>query len=347
MTFPLPEYSKNHINKIGNILRANVKVEQLTEALKTLTNWRACHGYPVNTFQATIRKRLKRLSFQDTIVAQRLKRLPTIIKKLKRFKKMQLARMQDIGGLRVVLSTLKEVSLFKDLYLNDKKFQHELVSLDDYIENPKIDGYRSVHLVYRYKNPIKPEYNGLLIELQIRTKLQHTWATAVETMGTYLGQALKSGEGEKKWKDFFSLTSSAFAYMEKTKAVPNYSHLDRDKTFVAVSHIENDIQALKVMEGYSDALRVIEERKGKSSYYHLITLNSIEGTVQVKSYAKADIAKAASDYTEAETKAANGENIEPVLVSAGDLHSLKRAYPNYFLDVKEFMKKIEGIIIDK
>jgi len=41
-----------------------------------------------------------------------------------------------------------------------------------------------------------------LIEIQIRSKLQHIWATAVETVGFFTGQAIKSNEGEKEWNDF-------------------------------------------------------------------------------------------------------------------------------------------------
>ena len=52
--------------------------------------------------------------------------------------------------------------------------------------------------VLRYKNKLVPHHDDLRIEMQIRTKLQHIWATAVETMGTFLGQALKSRQGDQQ-----------------------------------------------------------------------------------------------------------------------------------------------------
>jgi len=61
---------------------------------------------------------------------------------------------------------------------------NELHASRDYIQHPKPAGYRSIHLVYKYKNPIPPEYNGLFDERQIRTRSQLAWTTAVETMGT-------------------------------------------------------------------------------------------------------------------------------------------------------------------
>lgn len=343
MAFPRPEYSKSQVDKAGDILvNSKSTQEQVDKALDILSNWRACHGYPINTFQSTLRNRLKRLKFKTAIVAQRLKRMPTIIIKLKRYKNMQLARMQDIGGLRAIVNSINDVNALEHIYLSDKNFPHDLVRNDDYIQKPKEDGYRSVHLVYKYKNKLKLEYNGLLLELQIRTKLQHIWATAVETMGTYLGQALKSGEGEQKWRDFFTIASSAFAYIEKSPPVLKLSRLDKEKTFKALAHIETDISALSTMEGYKFALNIITE-KGTGSYYHLIILNSLEKRVQIKSYAKGNIKQASADYTKTEARAAKGEKIEPVLVSAGDINNLKRAYPNFFLDVQDFINRVKSI----
>ncbi|MFA5770712.1 MAG: RelA/SpoT domain-containing protein [Patescibacteria group bacterium] len=340
MSFPKIDYSKSAVNNAGIILISESSEIQIEKALKVLNNWRACHGYPVNTFQSTLRKRLKLLNLKNSIVAQRLKRRPTIIAKLKRIKGMRLSRMQDIGGLRAVVNNLKEVSTLETSYLNDKNFQHSLIRKDDYIANPKPDGYRSIHLIYRYKNKRISFYNGLSIEFQIRTKLQHIWATAVETMGTYLGQSLKAGEGERKWKDFFAITSSAFAYIEGTRPVPQYSNFNKIQTFQAVSHFEKDIDALNIMAGYKFALNIITEKRGKSFYYHLIILDSINKKVDIKSYAKNDIKLASHDYSEAEAKVSKGEKIEPVLVSAGDIKTLKTAYPNFFLDVDDFIQSV-------
>lgn len=99
---------------------------------------------------------------------------------------MNLARMQDIGGLRTVVSSIARVSKLETEY-RSSKFKHVLVSSKDYISEPKEDGYRGIHLIYKYSNPRAPAYEGLSLELQMRTRLQHAWATAVETMGTFLG----------------------------------------------------------------------------------------------------------------------------------------------------------------
>jgi (p)ppGpp synthase/HD superfamily hydrolase len=113
MSWPIPQYSRKQVAKAGQILAENTDLpssidilEDWLQAYTVLANWRACHGYPINTFQATLRQRLKKID-QDALVAQRLKRTPSILNKLQRFKGMNLARMQDIGGLRAVVSSVK------------------------------------------------------------------------------------------------------------------------------------------------------------------------------------------------------------------------------------------------
>ncbi|WP_305461543.1 RelA/SpoT domain-containing protein [Photobacterium leiognathi] len=71
------------------------------------------------------------------------------------------------------------------------------------MEEPKESGYRSYHLVYGYQNKKYEKLNGLQIEMQIRTAVQHSWATAVEVVGAFTAQSLKSSQGNEKWLDFF------------------------------------------------------------------------------------------------------------------------------------------------
>ncbi|MFA5260915.1 MAG: RelA/SpoT domain-containing protein [Candidatus Omnitrophota bacterium] len=339
----VPKISKNQINKAGKILIVeDPNIEDFLWAIDLANQWRACHAYPINTFNATLRSKLKDYE-NDPIVAQRLKRMPTIIDKLKRYPNMQLTTMQDIGGLRAVLNNKTDVYQLANSYVNNDNFPHELIDRKDYIKNPRDeDGYRSIHLIYKYKNNRNPAYDGLRIELQIRTKLQHTWATAVETMGTFLGQALKSRQGDKEWLDFFALTSSAFAHKERSSLIPRFSHLTKKETYSAVTDAEYRIGALEKMRAFSVAVNEIV-KKGRGWSYHLIILNSLEQTVQIKQYNRESIELAMNDYALAEKEATAGKKIEPVLVSAGSIENLRRAYPNYFLDISGFQKIVSDI----
>jgi hypothetical protein len=343
MAWPSPEFTKGEVNKAGQVLVGSGSSEDLAWAYRVLGNWRACHGYPINTFQATLRGKLGRLGINDALVAQRLKRTPSIITKLKRFDKMQLARMQDIGGLRAVVATIADVRRLQEEYKKGAgPFRHELISEKDYIKEPKTDGYRSVHLVFRYKSKRAPAYDGLSIELQIRTKLQHAWATAVETMSTFLGKALKADQGDREWQHFFAITASAFAYLESSPLVPGYQHLYPAETSNLVMVSERGLGVLAKLKAFSHAVHDIT-RAGKGTY-HLITLDSAKKTVTICPYSRTNLSEAVKDYAQIEARALGGEPIEAVLVSAGPVSQLRRAYPNYFLDTNEFVTRVEGII---
>lgn len=344
----VPSISKSKINMAGKILATN-KPNGLTikDAVLIVDSWRACHAYPINTFQATLRTKLKKFS-NNPLVAQRLKRMPTMIEKLQRYPGMQLARMQDIGGVRAILNSVPDVYLLAKEYKDKTRFAHELVGEGkDYIKEPRDeDGYRSLHLIYKYNNPGAKEYNGLLVELQIRTKLQHSWATAVETMGTFLGQALKSRKGDKEWLDFFALVSSAFASIEKTELLPRYKNMKQKEIFKSIAKMNEELKILEKIKGYSVAVNEIN-KKGSSEKgwsYHLIILNSLEHQVQIKAYKRGSIKQATEDYAKIEEEVAKGKKIEAVLVSAGPLSTLKQAYPNFFLEIGDFVRHIEFII---
>ena len=343
MAYPKPQHSNSAINRAGQTLLRYIFGEDSEfgqkeeQALSVFTHFRTCHGYPINTFQSTLRTKLESID-TAALVMQRLKRRRSIILKLNRFDGMQLARMQDIGGLRAVTSSLKKAYALEDSYLK-ARFKHKLHSHRDYIHQPKTSGYRGIHLVYKYNNPRASEYNGLLIELQIRTRLQHYWATAVETMGIYLQFSLKSSEGPKEWLDFFSLAGSAFAHLEKTPPVPGYKKLASQQTYREVATTARRMEIVRKLRAFTVATRHIVSDK-KQGAYHLIVLNAEKKQVSIYSYAKADLESANVHYTAMETKAEEGEPIQAVLVSAGSLRDLRKSYPNYFLDTNKFIEQL-------
>jgi len=341
----VPSESKTKINSAGTILALDTSDEQeLESALDLAERWRASHAYPINTFQATLRTKLKRFR-GNPIAAQRLKRMPTIIDKLKRYPNMKLTTMQDIGGLRAILTNIKNVYKLADDYRNNRRLLHDLVDQKDYIKNPRSeDGYRGIHLIFRYKNKKVPDYDGLRLELQIRTRLQHMWATAVESMGTFLGQALKSRQGDQEWIDFFAITASAFAHHEHCKPVPRFASLNFKETCKKVTELEMQLGALDTMSGLSIAARAITTPRRKAWHYHLIVLHSIERRVHVTSYDRESFEEAMRDYGKYEAEAVKGKQIEPVLVSAGPLKQLRQAYPNFFLDITDFARIVRELI---
>ena len=342
MSFVKPKYSKKQINRAGEILISDeANADERNFAEQVLTNYRASHGYPINTFQATLRAKLKGID-DKAIVAQRLKRTPSIVLKLKRFDGMKLARMQDMGGLRAVVSSVARVRKLENSY-RESRFLHELVSSKDYLAEPKADEYRGIHLIYKYANPNVPEYNGLSLELQIRTRLQHAWATAVETMGTFLGQALKSGQGEDQWREFFAIAGAALAEVEKTKPVAGFEDCSAAQLHQQLLESEQRLRVLEKLSGFAIAADQITTERGQGGY-HLIMLDSVSRTVTIRPFPVAKLEEANIAYAAIEARTKAGEPVEAVLVSADPVESLRKAYPNYFLDTQVFVRQIQRLI---
>lgn len=77
---------------------------------------------------------------------------------------MNVARMQDLGGCRAVLSDVPGVQAVVDSFLT-AKHKHRLIRHDDYLTKPKPSGYRGVHLVYAYRSDRVETWNNLSIEV--------------------------------------------------------------------------------------------------------------------------------------------------------------------------------------
>lgn len=345
MTNPKPpSVTKNQVNKAGKILSSNQpNTKEYKEALMVANEWRLAHIYPINTFQSRLRSAVKK--YKKPIVAQRLKRMPTIIDKLDRHPNMKLSTMQDIGGVRAVVNSVKEVFEITKEYETSKRITHILKDKKDYIASPKPDGYRGVHLIYRYNNTLARNntaklYEGLMVEIQLRTREQHTWATAVETMGAILDQPFKTRGGDNDWHQFFALMSSAIAIVEKTNVQEAHQKLTPEQIYRKIKIIESKLKAIDIMSGFSFAANIIQTED--VGFYNLILLDTKNKRVSIRGYAKTEYEKAVEDYGKEEQKA--DEFTDLVLVSAGRLKSLKLAYPNYFLDIEDFLGFVEVII---
>lgn len=341
MAWPKPAFSRKAIQRAGEtLISGTFNLEEFSKAFEILTNWRACHGYPVNTFNVTLRDKLDRLT-SDYLVAQRLKRWPSILAKLKRFPGMSLARMQDIGGLRAVVDSVSCAERVRESY-RKSKFAHELVADTDYIASPKDSGYRGFHMVYKYKGSHSQDYDGLQLELQIRTRVQHAWATAVETAGTFLNQSLKSSEGPDRWLDFFSLVSAGFALREQCPVGERWRHLSEPRIQEKIRAQVDDIGIVEKLSTFRKALNSITNNNHRGTYY-LIVLDPAEQTVSVAAYSKQRLDEANADYSRYEKGLEKESARQVVLVSASSLDQLRRAYPNYFLDTQEFLNMLSDI----
>lgn len=331
------EYSKNQIIKAGKtIKKENISDEERKSSIAVIDNWRASHAFPLHIIYMHLRRLAK--TNHDIIVSERLKRLDSILGKLKREPTMSLWTMQDLGGCRFVVPTVEDVYAYAEKFEKSRK-RHVLVNKYDYIRNPKPSGYRSVHMVYQYKSDRTETYNkNMLIEIQFRTHLQHIWATAVETMGLFTKEAIKSGQGSSDVKRFFALISSLFAILENQNIVPNTS-ADIDDLVDEIKSLDEKNKYLAFLSGIKVAVSVQNHKKSEYSShnsYYFLKLDYNKRRLSIDQYKASEFEKANDAYNDIEQKKPEA-NIDAVLVRSNSFDTLRSAYPNYFSDITEFL----------
>lgn len=229
--------------------------------------------------------------------------------------------MQDIGGYRAVLNDVKDLEKVKEVLCN-QKIAHKLERIVDYGKFRKKTGYRSIHFVYKYSSN-KDEYDGLKLELQIRTKLQHNWATAVETAGIITKTSLKSNQGPDEWLDFFKIVSSLFAIKEKLPVLEEHKELTMEELMIKCFNYCKDLKILTKLIAIRITSNKIETDNFIGDYY-LLNININEKYVNIQIFNKKQFEHATYEYLKLE-KTINPNDKAVVLVSASSIRTLKKA----------------------
>ncbi len=334
-----PAYSKTRVRRAGNNVRNGTASN---EDLSVIENWRACHSYILNTFQANLRNRSRN---KEITVAQRLKRWATIVDKLRREPNMQLSTMHDIAGCRLIFENNSDLLKFRES-MHASRFKHVLKTKNDdrynYIKNPKNSGYRGIHDIYEYSVSSKQgiAWNGLSIEIQYRTQAQHAWATAVEIADLATSNRIKFSEADEDHKYLFQLASEIIAriYENHTSCLSSLSTKEIAEEFQRVD------RRLGIMLMFKN-LRSTESKVRFRTNTLLIFRKSNEeskGDLQVETFDSVN--KAIIRYEELEKDLEGLADI--VLVRADTPENIRDAFRNYFSDANDFVKLIsDGIEI--
>lgn len=342
-----PTISKNEINRAGDtLISADSESEDYTHALEAVQRWRYSHEIPLNEITDDLRNRAMAID-QTSLVVSRPKRIPSIQSKLARLKNTRLARMQDIGGCRAIMKTVNDVYALSKVYesavSSDESSRIRLVKVFDRILQPKPDGYRCLHLIFNHQtvNHEDGSINEHTIEMQIRTQLQHHWATAVETAATFLARDLKAGVGDARWLRFFALASSVFAIIEGCEMVPETTKKQID----LISEIRSlwyELQVDVCFEGWLLVANQIGE--DDTTTYFLIIADSRNRTLNVQGFALEENEIAIEALNNAELEYAQRPEIQVAKVSVDDVSKLKEAYPNYYAETRGFIDELTAHI---
>ncbi|WP_158094605.1 RelA/SpoT domain-containing protein [Olsenella sp. An293] len=274
---------------------------------------------------------------RDAVLFGRLKRIEAIERKLRRGDMdMKLNEMNDIAGCRVVAETLTEV----EAIVESIKGRLPIFREKDYVKRPKKDGYRSVHLITRH-NAQAAGYEGLYCETQVRTKLQHAWATALETFDIVNKSEMKSGGGSSDERRFFMLASALLSMEEGAPCVPGVPETV-EEIRTELINLDGRIRALDRLRACSGSVTILQREEFSGSAYCLLDIDYELQLTHLYVFTTDEAIEAARMYAELES--ANREGMrDALLVKVASLRDLRDAYPNYSMDIRLFLGVIGSL----
>ena len=115
-----------------------------------------------------------RLKSPDSIMNKLVRRqLPLSVESIEE-------NLNDIAGIRVVCAFQSDIYMLADAFLMQDDVT--LIQRKDYIQNPKPNGYRSLHLIVSVPIFLHNEKKSMKVEVQLRTLAMDLWATTEHTI---------------------------------------------------------------------------------------------------------------------------------------------------------------------
>ena len=112
-------------------------------------------------------------------ITSRIKEPTSIMNKLNRKKlpisiKSIMDNINDVAGMRIICPYISDIYTIRDSLIEEPYI--DVIKEKDYIENPKQNGYRSLHLIVEVAVPLKEENKKIKCEIQLRTTAMDSWA---------------------------------------------------------------------------------------------------------------------------------------------------------------------------
>ncbi|MEK4536310.1 MULTISPECIES: GTP pyrophosphokinase [Peribacillus] len=162
----------------GFFLPYQMALHELESDFKVIDlEWKTQHGYsPIEHMKA------------------RMKKLSSLVEKIQR-KEIPLTQeavrneIRDILGVRIVTSFIDDVYLLKEHI--EQREDIRMIRVKDYIQDPKMSGYKSLHLIVETQVILSNEIIWVPVEIQIRTSAMDFWASTEHKLNyKYQGETI-------------------------------------------------------------------------------------------------------------------------------------------------------------
>lgn len=298
----MSSFTKGEINRLGERLRGK---DAAKEDILALAEYRRQFGPVIFYAHDRISMRLRDELF-PCILTGRLKRTKSIIRKLVREPKMNLARMTDLGGLRLVVDGLEQQRRVSD-------------AVAEILERPKVrdntgpsDGYRAIHVIGLL--------NGLPVEVQIRTLPQQLWANESESFG----EQVKEGGGPGEQREYLRVLSQICEELDLGHAPED--HGDENDIFFNRKPLSYRLDWLT--EKYKKSL----ESSDIEQVIKIIVFDSAAASIASYNEYRELSKEAALDYFEYATSCADPNRFDVLMLNSRSDEVLRVTHFRYYLN---------------
>jgi ppGpp synthetase/RelA/SpoT-type nucleotidyltranferase len=278
-------------------------------------------------------------------IAQRLKRKPQILRKLKRLS-VRLSQLQDIGGCRIIVEDNREVDAL--LHYIESKVEKggagfTISRVTDYRQLGRDDtGYRALHIIL--------DHAGYRIELQLRSRIQHFWSESIERTSVVYGYYIKEKEGDPSVIDYFKALSNAFHEIESGRQLSAFDRLRLNSMREAAESKIRESDRNKVLGSYvnTDIIRTlsqIETSKGYAFNNWIIIFDWNSGAFVSWDIVEREADSAIKAYVAKERQFPAKDGFEVVLIGSSDVATVKDTHSHYFgvEETVDSLRELEGI----
>jgi len=332
--------SKSKIDKAGrSLVEPGDMTEESIDLEYAFDDYRASHLEPLSNTTLELQQWLHGYGGRYYI-AQRLKRKPQIIRKLRRLS-VRLTQLQDIGGCRIIVDNNDDVDQLVEFIKGKVSTQNafEISRITDYRDRGRDDtGYRSVHLILKR--------SGRALELQVRSRIQHYWAESIERTSVIYGYHLKEKEGDPAVIGYFKTLSDVFYELENGREPNSQNKLTLDKLRVRAEALISASDKNRVFDSYvnEDIVKTLSETEGHGQSLNnwIIVFDWNSGAFVTWDTVDRDPSEAIKKYVSYETQFTADANYEVVMIGSPDVASVRKTHSHYF-GIDEYENILESL----
>ena len=182
----MSEHTNKHMEQLflSKVNRPDVKqfAQKKSMPYRELMSYYRCAMMEVETKFSVLNEELSMQYDRNPIetIKTRLKSPESIVEKLNR-KGLPITvesieeNLNDVAGVRVICSYTSDIYMLSDAFIRQDDIT--LIQRKDYIQNPKPNGYRSLHLIVEIPIFLHDEKRMMKVEVQFRTISMDFWAS--------------------------------------------------------------------------------------------------------------------------------------------------------------------------